>query len=158
MTSSGLHSSEDGVPQPDSVPDQADVELISFLLCEDVRDEIGGAQTLVGVQRPTIVATSFPFHFRQLVFYLQVRFRGSHAGNTFYRISAKGRDGATLIDEYLEVEPYNPAAGKTGILAFSVRDPVFYFSDFFKVTFETAKSKIEIGEIEVIEHQKQKES
>lgn len=52
-------------------------KIIDFFICDDVRQEIGGKRTIVGMYGNSLIVPSVPFNLPQLCFVLKVAFAKS---------------------------------------------------------------------------------
>ena len=119
--------------------------ITSMIICDDVRQETSGKQTLVGVYAGELIVRSFPVKFHQLCFRLGLRLDGSkHHTAT---LLVKSRGGKVVLNATTEA---NIKEGDlNAVFVFGLRGAHFEEADDYEIEFALDGLKTVAGEFVV---------
>lgn len=117
----------------------------SLTVCDDVRQEASGKQTLVGVYLKSVVVQTVPVRVLQMMFRVVVdTMHENHKRATF---AVKGEDGHTLIEAAAEANV--PDTDEDVVFVFGQQNVVLPKAQRYDVTFALDGTSQKIGEFNV---------
>jgi Family of unknown function (DUF6941) len=121
-------------------------KIVDFLVCDDVRQEVGGKRTIVGIYDKVLIVPTVPFNLPQLYFVIKLDFTKSDIAKMNFTVEMPGGQiiGPMNVGLSKEIQKQNPIMN---LAVYPINIKETGMCQVF-VTFDEQK-KIKIGQIEI---------